>query len=221
MGRGHAPGLAEPLGWTQSGPEAGASQRNDDTPDERHSTERGHASDAAQTPVSPHCGTETGVQAPDGDAQGSDQLPVQGAHGQTNGEQKMGRGGASGPAAPDPGGSQRVDGVQGGVQATPQGVPRQQSGEQHTGRGHASVPEPDPGSVATILASLADNEDNDDINMLEEVSPKTSVGMSLGDVHEHMQRRLHDLLTLRETLSEMIVCNPAKSSLGVGGSYEA
>ena len=71
MVRQHPPGLEPPLGCTQNEPQAGASQR--------HSTEREHTSDAAQTPVSPHCGTETVVQELDGDAQGSDQLPDQAA----------------------------------------------------------------------------------------------------------------------------------------------
>ena len=52
-------------------------------------------------------------------------MPPTVAHGQTNEEQQMGRGGHFGPTALDPGSSQRVGGVQGGVQATPQGVPRQ------------------------------------------------------------------------------------------------
>ena len=43
----------------RGGPEAETGQGYDDARGGRHSTERGHSSDTTQTPVSPHCPTET------------------------------------------------------------------------------------------------------------------------------------------------------------------
>ena len=45
--------------------------------------------------------------------------------------------------------------------------------------------------------------------------------MDLGQVHDHMERRLRNLLTLRGTLSEIIAWELARSDLGCGWSYEA
>ena len=86
----------------------------------------------------------------------------------------MERARASDPAAPDPDGGRRDDGEQGGVQGTPQDGPWGHGYAFQTGRGHAPVPEADPGSVASIIASLADSDDNKEISLLEEVSRKVS-----------------------------------------------
>ena len=45
--------------------------------------------------------------------------------------------------------------------------------------------------------------------------------MSLRELHERAPRRLHNLLTLRETLSDMIVLEISRSPVGRGYSYEA
>ena len=78
----------------------------------------------------------------------------------------------------------------------------------------------EPGFVDRIIAGLADSDDNDEIRLLEEVSPQTSIGMSWGEIHEHTQRLLHNLPTLRETLSEMIALEISRSPAGRGYSYE-
>ncbi len=98
----------------------------------------------------------------------------------------MQRARASDHAALDTGGRRRDDGEPGGAQATPQGASRQQSGEHpwsfyswrkvlghaiHAGRGRAPVPESDPGSAASIVLSLAESDDKNNIRLLEEVSP--------------------------------------------------
>ena len=200
-GPGDAPDLAKPVAWTQSGPEADTGQRDDDAPGDRQTTERGRASDATQTAVSPHFPTETGAKGEDGDARGSDQPSGQGAHAQTSGEQHTERARASDPAAPDPHGGRRDDAA-------------------HAGRGHAPAPEADPGSAASLLASLADSDDKDEISLLEEVSPPTSVDMSMEELHEHTLRRLSNLFTLRARLSGIIALAFSKSPAGKHYSYE-
>ena len=78
-----------------------------------------------------------------------------------------------------------------------------------------------PGSVASIMSRLGDSDDKNKITLLGDVSPPTSVGMSLEETHQHMQRRLHNPLTLRETLSEEIALEISRSPAGRRYSYEA